>query len=280
MGLSERTPATTWRPPQNDTDERSPLKSDRIHTFVGKLDVENEASTAYFIAITMGLRRGEVCALSWGDVNFDTRVVGVTHNYDHFLNLKEAKTKAGFQQLLMPEFVSQALLKHKTTQKKWLAQYSRMTDEKYEQADETPVIRDRGARRVNPDNLGAWWCRDRESFGLDGWCLHELCHSHLSMLAEEGMHPEVMQELAGHASSKTTMCIYTHVNMDIKRAATNGAARSQRTLSCFPVDAAEPPPKPPRFKLRDNLNQIRTTPISRPLSKSSTAPLTSSFPKH
>ena len=39
------------------------------------------------------------------------------------------------------------------------------------------------------------------------------------MLAEEGVHPKVMQQLAGHASSKTTMDIYTHVNMAVKRAA-------------------------------------------------------------
>nr|WP_235904745.1 hypothetical protein [Eggerthella guodeyinii] len=35
------------------------------------------------------------------------------------------------------------------------------------------------------------------------------------MLALSGVHPKVMQELAGHYSSQTTMDIYTHVNMDI-----------------------------------------------------------------
>lgn len=223
-GIIYKNPCNDMETPQNDTDERRALKSDRMRTFVGELDVENEADAAYFIAITMGLRRGEVCALSWGDVDFDTRVISVTHNYDHFLNLKKTKTKAGFRRLPMPEFVSQALLKHKIAQKKWLDQYSRATGEEYKQTDETPVILDRRTRRVNPDNLGAWWRRDRKSFGLDGWCLHELRHSYLSMLAEEGVHPKVMQELAGHASSKTTMDIYTHVNMDIKRAAAEVAA--------------------------------------------------------
>jgi integrase len=34
-----------------------------------------------------------------------------------------------------------------------------------------------------------------------------------------GVHPKVMQELAGHYSSQITMDIYTHVNMDSKRQA-------------------------------------------------------------
>lgn len=39
------------------------------------------------------------------------------------------------------------------------------------------------------------------------------------MLAHEGVHPKVMQDLAGHADSRTTMDIYTHVNMSQKRCA-------------------------------------------------------------
>lgn len=73
--------------------------------------------------------------------------------------------------------------------------------------------------RVNPNNFAAHWRRDRKSLGVDGWCLHELRHSYLSMLALEGVHPKVMQDLAGHADSRTTMDIYTHVNMSQKRCA-------------------------------------------------------------
>ena len=44
-------------------------------------------------------------------------------------------------------------------------------------------------------------------------------HTYLTLLALNGVHPEVMQELAGHYSSQITMDIYTHVNMDAKREA-------------------------------------------------------------
>lgn len=218
-GIVDKNPCLDLETPQRDSDERRALTSDRMRAFVRELDPDAEEDAAYFIAITMGLRRGEVCALSWGDVDFGSKVLSVTHNYDHFLNLKKTKTHAGFRRLPLPSFVSKALLRHKRAQKKRLQEHFIETGERVEQTDEAPVILDRKARRVNPNNLGAWWRRDRKAFGLDGWCLHELRHSYLSMLAEEGVHPKIMQELAGHASSKTTMDIYTHVNMDIKRTA-------------------------------------------------------------
>lgn len=40
-----------------------------------------------------------------------------------------------------------------------------------------------------------------------------------ALLALNGVHPKVMQELAGHYSSQITMDIYTHVNMDAKKEA-------------------------------------------------------------
>lgn len=45
------------------------------------------------------------------------------------------------------------------------------------------------------------------------------------MLAMSGVHPKVMQELAGHYSSQITMDIYTHVNMDAKRDAMKAVSR-------------------------------------------------------
>ena len=77
------------------------------------------------------------------------------------------------------------------------------------------------AQRVHPDTFGKWWERDRKLLGLDGWCLHELRHSYLSMLAQQGVHPKVMQELAGHYSSQISMDIYTHVTSDMQQEASH-----------------------------------------------------------
>lgn len=49
-------------------------------------------------------------------------------------------------------------------------------------------------------------------------------HTYLTLLAINGVHPKVMQELAGHYSSQISMDIYTHVNIDSKREAVAAVA--------------------------------------------------------
>lgn len=58
---------------------------------------------------------------------------------------------------------------------------------------------------------------ERDAYGLQDFSLHELRHTYLTLLAEEGVHPKVMQEVAGHYSSQIMMDIYAHVNTDAKR---------------------------------------------------------------
>lgn len=222
-GVLVRNPIDKVESPRVDTKEKRALTPARMRQLIDQLDVETSCDIGYFLAITMGLRRGEICALSWRDVDFGNKVLTVNHNYDCFRNLKEAKTNAGMRRLPMPEFVCEALLRRKEAQQEYFytRNYLHRGEKKgwREQTGDTPIVLDFYAQRVHPDTFGHWWVRDRRLLGLDGWCLHELRHSYLSMLAQEGVHPKVMQELAGHASSQITMDIYTHVNMEQKREA-------------------------------------------------------------
>lgn len=184
---------------------------------------------AYLLAITMGLRRGEICGLSWGDIDFKRGIVDISHSYDTLGNLKETKTKAGMRLLPLPENVAEALKEHKKAQKERYDRTNqwRKPEEGYiEQTDESPVISDISGGRVLPSSLSRWWTEDRAKYGLEGWCFHELRHTYLTMLALSGVHPKVMQEPAGHYSSQITMDIYTHVNMDAKRDAVAAVSKA------------------------------------------------------
>lgn len=82
-----------------------------------------------------------------------------------------------------------------------------------------PVITDKLTDRANPNNLSIWWEHHRKDYGMQGYTLHELRHTFLTLAAEKGVHPSVMQKLAGHKNPNITLGIYTHVNMEEKRAA-------------------------------------------------------------
>lgn len=283
-GAIAKNPCVELGTPREDTKPRRALKPEAIRTLLGKLDPAEEPDVAYYLAVSTGMRRGEVCGLTWRDVDIENRVISIRHSYDCFGNLKEPKTKAGLRNLPMPGFVAEALRTHKRAQRERIETFSaRRAEEEarkaeqdkgggtpsdmavaltanapvpnadgtpkkrlnaltaeqrkthLEQTEDTPVVLTPEMHRVNPNALEGWWNRDRKSLGLDGWTFHELRHSYLSALALKGVHPKVMQELAGHASSQITMDIYTHVNMDAKRE----AADALGTLFAAPRNDAQ-----------------------------------------
>lgn len=198
------------------------MKPEAVQRLITELDPAVPRECAYLIAITLGLRRGEVCGLSWRDIDFDNNVVDVCHSYDQLGNLKETKTKSGMRLLPLPKVTRDALLIQKEAQAWQFAKTSsyRKPEEGYlVQTDDTPVISTHYGERVSPSSLSRWWSTDRERFGLGGWSFHEMRHTYLTLLALHGVRPKVMQQLAGHYSSQITMDVYTHVNMDAKRKA-------------------------------------------------------------
>lgn len=86
-------------------------------------------------------------------------------------------------------------------------------------APHAPVISDALGNRIHPAGLGRWWSTHRAGYGLEGWKLHELRHTFLTIGAKKGVHPSILQKLAGHSTSRLTDDIYTHVNIDDQRGA-------------------------------------------------------------
>lgn len=221
-GILVFNPCDKANPPKMDTKAKRALTPAQAHKFIDALNPETDRECAYLLAITMGLRRGEICGLSWGDIDFDRKVADIRHSYYARGNLKATKTKAGTRVLPLSDKTVQILKDHKEAQFKRYARTNqwRKPEEGYiEQTDDSPVITDNCGTRILPTSLNRWWAEDRAKYGLDGWCLHEFRHTYLTLLAIQGVHPKVMQELAGHYSSQISMDIYTHVNMDSKRQA-------------------------------------------------------------
>ncbi len=227
-GLLVSNPCDGANPPKMDTKAKKAIHPDRVRELVAELDPANPRECAYLLALTLGLRRGEICGLSWCDIDFERGIVDISHSYDSHGNLKETKTKAGMRLLPLSDTTKDVLVAMKEAQRRQFEKMNlyRKPDEGYlEQKEDGPVIAGHYGERVIPSTMSRWWTTDRAKYGLDGYTLHELRHTYLTMLAMGGVHPKVMQELAGHYSSQITMDIYTHVNMDAKREAVEAVSK-------------------------------------------------------
>ena len=126
--------------------------------------------------------------------------------------------------LPLPEFTSDALARRQAAQ---IAMYEGKADERIvEREDGTkvlgakvPIVTDEYEDRLNPQLLSSWWDYNRRRYNAQEISLHQLRHTFLSLAAEQGVHPSVMQKLAGHSNPNITMKIYTHVNVEAKKAA-------------------------------------------------------------
>ena len=70
-----------------------------------------------------------------------------------------------------------------------------------------------------PDTVSHAFSKIARRAGLRGVRLHDLRHTHASLLLRQGVHPKIVQERLGHASISTTLDIYSHVMPGLQAAA-------------------------------------------------------------
>lgn len=167
-------------------------------------------------AVSTGLRRGEILALTWKDV--DDGYLFVRHSLEQTkgrLRVKEPKTKTSRRKITLPAFLTPALKKHKLQQ----AELRLKMGQGYQ---------DNGL--IFPDLKGGWMSpqaltqatRSRvKGTEFEGVGLHDLRHTHASQLLLMGTHPKVVSERLGHSNIAITLDTYSHLLPGIDEEAAN-----------------------------------------------------------
>lgn len=75
-----------------DTKLKKAASPEAVHVMVALLDESSPRDMAYMLAVTLGLRRGEICGLSWSDIDFENNIVDISHSLDNLGNLRQTKT--------------------------------------------------------------------------------------------------------------------------------------------------------------------------------------------
>lgn len=196
------------RPPKPDRTEREPMSTDEVRVFLRALDGHKDRAL-YLLAVTGGLRRGELFGLKWSDLDPDRGRLKVRRSLDTLYGPAEEndpKRKSSERPVvLLPEVVA-ALRKHKLRQHqdRWKAG-PRWEENGYVFPTNrgTPQRADNVLKRsLKPFCAGA---------GLRPLTFTDLRHSCATFLAFLGVHPKTAQKILGHSSIAVTMNYYTHV---------------------------------------------------------------------
>jgi integrase len=201
--------AADVKAPRPTPEEMRPLSETEVRTF---LDLARESGdrfeALYVLAITTGLRRGELLGLRWDDVSMErsTLRVGralVREGGRHTLG--ETKTRRGRRQInLTPRTVSTL----KAHRKKQLEEKIKLTG-LYK--DHGLIFATRVGTPINPENLVNRSFKPLlERASLPEIRFHDLRHTCATLLLGRGVHPKLVQELLGHATIAMTLDTYSH----------------------------------------------------------------------
>jgi integrase len=172
----------------------------------------------YRIALSLGLRRGEVLALRWSDINFDQaslRVIGLLQRLRGRLERGTTKTAASARGIDLPPVLLAQLRKRRAAQ-----------EQEREEAGEAwqengLVFTTRLGTPIEPRNLIRHFKQLLKQAGLSETIrFHDLRHSCATLLIAQGVHPRVVMEILRHSQISTTMNTYAHVLPRLQRDAT------------------------------------------------------------
>lgn len=164
---------------------------------------------------TTGLRRGELIALRWRDIDLELKQANVTHSV--WRNVEgDTKTEASRKPVPLPALVVEEL-------KKWRGVSLYRSDDDFL----FPSIAKNGTQPISPDMILRRHIRPAlERIGVTkkiGW--HSLRHGLATTLRQQGVDLKTAQELLRHANSRITQDIYQQAVSEEKRIAQDLAVR-------------------------------------------------------
>jgi integrase len=173
---------------------------------------------AIHLAAMTGMCRGEIVGLRWGDWQVDTHRLSVARSRQSIQGATvevPTKTASGRRSIDLDANTEQVLTRWRRQQQRD-GQPTGLHD---------PIFTNRHGEPVNPESISQLFERKALSSGLPKIRLHDLRHTHASLLVAAGEPIKVVSERLGHAHPGFTMATYQHLLPGMgAAAATNFAA--------------------------------------------------------
>jgi integrase len=211
--LISRNPCGFVTTPTIKKKEIMPLGDNEIQALINEVE-GSQYHSIIFTAIQTGMRRNELLALQWKDIDIDLATIYVNKSLYHRggkTSYQPPKTKAGRRTIALSP---QAVLFLRSELEK---QIENGMFHGYKVDGESPVFRNTHTGEVLlPNTITQQFPKIAERIGLKNK-FHDLRHTHATMLLKQGVNPKIVQERLGHSSIGITMDIYSHVMPNMQR---------------------------------------------------------------
>ena len=207
-GTVVRNVADTADPPSISRSGRSisVWTGDQLRRFLDAM-ADHELYPLYLLAATTGMRRGELAGLPWSNVDLDAARLTVNQqivSVQYKLIEGDLKTPTSRRSIdLDPRTVAE-LRRHRRRQLEERMATGQRGDDGY-------VFAKPGGSPIHPDLISQTFERAVAKLDIPRIRLHDLRHTHATILLQQNVHPKVVSERLGHSSVAFTMTVYQHV---------------------------------------------------------------------
>ena len=192
-------------PPRITKEEVTPLTSEEVSTLFETVK-GSPLEALYVLAVTTGLRKGELLGLKWSDVDLDVGLLQVKRSLSLTREgpvMVPPKTAKGRRNVGMSRLAVVALRKHKLLQDEQRSLWTK---------DHGLVFpNDAGEPRRSRNVINVCFGRVKKKGNLPDVRFHDLRHTCATLLLTKGVHPKIVQEMLGHSTIAITLDTYSHV---------------------------------------------------------------------
>jgi integrase len=207
-GLIASNPARRAERPKVERTEIEILTEDQARDLLSKFRGRPMHLLAA-LGLSTGMRRGEMLALRWRDVDLDGAELQVNQSLEETkegLRFKSPKTKHGRRTISLPVFMVTELRAHRKAQVE-----QRLALGLGKDAADALVLRKPDGAPLSPDTVSSEWRKLIVTLKLPKVTLHALRHTHASQLIASGMDVLTISRRLGHGTPSITLDVYSHL---------------------------------------------------------------------
>lgn len=216
-GIVDQNVAKKARPPRVSPAKVQPYDADEARTLLSAVR-EHRLGALFTVAISTGLRQGEILGLRWGDIDLEAGQLHVRHTL-HWINgkrdwtLAEPKTDRSARTLDLPTVTLVSLEAHRIRQ----AVEQRIAGPSWQ--DRNFVFTTPAGRPLEGANVTHTFHRILKAAGLRRQRFHDLRHAAASLWLSQGLQLREIMDALGHSQISLTANLYTHLQPAMRREA-------------------------------------------------------------
>ena len=196
-------PAKGCKLPKLEKKEMKILPQEKIGPYLMEAD-KRGLLAAYYLELTTGLRRGELLALLWSDLDVENRTISVTKQVNRVkgeLVVSQPKTQNSVRTLAIPQQAVDLLV------------------EEHKKHPSNPYMfpSPKTGTMFDPDSFRHTHDKILKAIGADHIRFHDLRHTFATLSLKNGVDVKTLSGALGHYSAGFTLSTYTHATAEMKR---------------------------------------------------------------